>query len=209
MSDGAGEERPLALGWRAEIIVAVAITAGSAVLGGAAGLVWDALAVHPSLRAVLRVRETADRQPMGQDMLFAAVTAVAALLAVLLLVVVGRRWSARPRIDRGLGAVIGLLAGGVAGAVIADAVGHTARHAAFARAYQPLAPHLSAFGRLYLQAFDFKLHALGLLAVWPIAALVVHAVAVQLAPRAADVQAAGRPAGAARLDSLAHRAAAD
>jgi hypothetical protein len=124
---------------------------------------------------------------MGQDVVFAAATAAAGVLAVLLLLAAGR-WAGRRLSTLGPGATLGLAAGGVAGSFVAAALGHARSHPqAFAAAFARLTPHLPAALRAtYVPGFDFSLKAHGLLAVWPLVAVVLHGLLVLFRGGAGD-----------------------
>jgi hypothetical protein len=165
--------------WRREAVVAVWILAFSAALGAVAGLVWSALAEHIPIHALLTDSETADKALIGQDLTFAYVTATAGVLVVGLALALTARHQWRERVV-GPGASIGLALGGVAGAWIADLVGKAQRDPAFSTALHRLGPHLpQLYVDLELAAHQFQLRALGLLLVWPLLAVAVHAVAAR------------------------------
>lgn len=169
------------LSWRSEAVVALWVAAFSAILGQVAGLVWSALAVHTPYRALFTDAAVADKQLIGQDLTFGYVVATAAVIAVALLLWIGRQPGLRGRI-LGPGASLGLVAGGVAGSVVANAVGQLQRDPPLIAALDRLGPQLPAATRtLELAAHQFELRAAGLLMVWPLVAVLVHLAAVSRA----------------------------
>jgi hypothetical protein len=164
-----------------EAAIGVAVAAGCAVLGAAAGLVWAAVAARIPLADQLRGKETADKALIGQDLSFAAVTAVAGVVAVALVLLAGR-WRRGDRIlVRGPGAAAGLALGGIAGSVVAAVVGRASRSPEFTSALARLAPHLPPSVRpVYAAAYAFQLRAAGLVMVWPVVALLLHLLAVRV-----------------------------
>jgi len=160
-----------------ETVVALFVTAYSTLLGGAVGLVWHAVAP----KIALIVTKSAINAPMtykvflSDDLTFALVGVVAGILIVLVLVGIGGDAAHGP------GAVIGLAAGGVLGALVAAHVGHQiGQHALTSTIhhYVPTAP--AAQVKPFIQEVGFTLRwRVGLFA-WPFAAVGVLAGIVAL-----------------------------
>jgi len=165
-----------------ELLVAVLVIALGAAVGIVAGLVWAAVAPHIPVAAQLAGRETANKALVGQDLAFAAVAATAGVVVVALVLAAGGLRDRRGRdLVRGPGAVLGLAIGGLVGAFVADLVGKARRDPGFVSALHRLAPHLPASVQpVYSSAYAFQLRTLGLVVVWPIVAVLVHAIVVRL-----------------------------
>ena len=143
----------------AGVLTAVYVTLSGAV----AGLAWAAVAPKLSRSALVNLSGAMFHPQIGADAWFLLVGGLAGVLcAVAAVLLVG---------EPGPGVVIGLGIGGLAAAIVADRVGylaelHGSTHMAIA-AFRSIgfAPDV---GQL-----DFRVRALGVLTVWPIASLAV------------------------------------
>jgi hypothetical protein len=159
--------------WRGQrdVVLAAVTTLVVALSGSVVGLVWSSLAPKLSITGVIAGSEEPFRAQIGADAWFLLLSTVAGLLcAAVALALRGR----------GPGVVVGLALGGVAAAVVADRVGFLAqRGSTLARLHAlGIAPHGDVLGLV-----DFKVRALGVMAAWPIAALLVHALALAVRHR--------------------------
>lgn len=141
-----------------------------ALLGPAAGLVWSALAPRVSAQALVDGADAAFRPQIGADAWFLLVGGVAGALCTLVALAVGRR--------TGPGLALGLAVGGLAAAFVADRIGYLDDHQSTVMALQAKGAHLNG---MLVAEFDFRIRALGVLTVWPLASLVVLAVVVAVA----------------------------
>jgi hypothetical protein len=160
---------------RAEAVVAVLVAAYSVMLGEVMGLIWPRVAPHIEMLRALEGSEAAAKAVLGDDMWFALLGIVAGLVAVGILLLVGRGAA------RGPGAVLGLAVGGVLGSLVAAHLGHQIQHPSIVAPrlvadLKALAPRLSHHQILgYLNTFDFTLRADAMLLAWPMTAVIVHA----------------------------------
>jgi hypothetical protein len=165
-------------GWiRTEVGLGVLVTAYSALLGGAVGLIWQATAPRIQLAVVIDGSESAARPLIGDDVRLGLLGLIAGVAVAVVVVVSGRGR------DRGPGEVIGLAVGGVLGALVAARVGQLGRHDEMVRTLATIIPGVtSAQTSKLLGYFGFQVRATGVLMLWPIAAVGVHLLAT-----AADV----------------------
>jgi hypothetical protein len=153
--------------WAHEAVVAVAGTLLLALSGAVVGLLWDAAAPKLSFAALAANADQVFRPQIGADAWFLLVTVLAGLVTATVLCLAVRR--------PGPGAAVALGAGGLLGALVADRVGFVAeRHAAVVGLHSVGFP---STGDLVTQV-DFRVHALGVIAGWPLAALAVLGVFV-------------------------------
>lgn len=148
--------------WPHEALVAVVGTLFLALSGAVAGLLWDGVAPKLSFADLAASADQTFRPHIGADAWFLLVTVLAGLVTAVGLCVVVRR--------PGPGAAVALGVGGLLGALVADRVGFVAeRHAAVVGLHSVGFP---ATGDLVTQV-DFRVHALGVIAGWPLAGLAV------------------------------------
>jgi len=165
---------------RAEGVIAVLVTAYSVILGEVMGLIWPRVAPHIQMLRALEGSEAAAKAVLGDDMWFALLGIVAGVVAVGILLLVGRR------AGRGPGAALGLAVGGVLGSMVAAHVGHQIQHPSIVAPrlvadLKALAPRLTHHQILdYLDTFDFTLRAEAMLLAWPATAVIVHAAVLVL-----------------------------
>jgi hypothetical protein len=160
-------ERPRALRPRADATAAGLAAVFTALLGPVAGLVWTAVAPRVDVARAVAGEETAFKAEIGADVWFLAVAVIAGVVAGLVAVTVFRA--------RGPGLLVGLVVGGLGAAFAADRVGYLTDHASTLAAL-----HAAGFARpsrLGVSILDFKVRALGVVAGWPIASIVVVTVA--------------------------------
>ena len=155
-----------------EITTAVVTALYVALLGPVAGLIWSAVAPRLSLRALIANSGAAFHPQIGADAWFLLVGGIAGVLCTVLAVVAGKR--------TGPGLAVGLAVGGLAAAFIADRIGYLHDHQSTVMALRAKGAHLN--GAL-VSELDFRIRALGVLAVWPVASLVVLAVVVAVSGR--------------------------
>jgi len=150
-----------------ELATAVVTVLYVTLLGAAAGLVWSAVAPRLSVRALVNNSDAAFHAQIGADAWFLLVGGIAGALCTLLALALGRR--------DGPGLVVGLAVGGIAAAFVADRVGYLDDHQSTAAALRALGAHP---GGALVSELDFRIRALGVLAAWPVASLLVLAVIV-------------------------------
>ena len=134
----------------------------AALLGAPAGLVWGAAAPKLSIPALAANSDAVFHAQIGADAWFLLVGGVAgALTAVVAMLVIGRESP---------GMAVGLAVGGAVGAIIADRVGYLHERDATRAALAAIGAHPSG---ATISEIDFRIRAVGVLTVWPLAALVV------------------------------------
>lgn len=154
-------ERPIRL--REDLTTVVLTAVFVALSGSVAGLVWAATAPKLAIGRAIQGDEVAFKAQVGADVSFLAVTLVAGVLCTAVAIIVFRA--------RGPGLVTGLAVGGLAAAVIADRVGYLVERAGtLAALHAAGVAHPTSLG---VSLLDFRVRSLGVLAVWPIAAVVV------------------------------------
>jgi len=159
--------------WRQELRDFL-LTACYVVLAGPiVGLLWSAAGPKTDLLRALGGSGVAWKAEVGADVHF-GLLCVAAGTACALAALVMRR--------EGPGTVAGLAAGGLGAAFVADRIGYLLNRG---DTLDLLRAHNVSMGLLDRYGIDpfFKLRALGVVVAWPIAALVVHALAVALRDR--------------------------
>jgi hypothetical protein len=154
---------------RREIVLGLLVTAFSALLGAAVGLIWEAGAPHVRLAAAIDGSESAAKPLIGDDVRLGLLGIIAGIVVAVVVLVVGRHR------ERGPGEVLGLGVGGVLGGLVADRVGDLARHHEMVRAVAAAVPGVtSAQTSRVLGYFGFHVRATGVLMLWPIAAVAVY-----------------------------------
>jgi uncharacterized membrane protein YdcZ (DUF606 family) len=143
-------------------ITAVVTAVYAMVLGAAAGLVWGAVAPKLSVPALAANSDAAFHALIGADAWFLLVGGLAgALVALVAVAFVG---------EPGPEMTVGLALGGLVAAVIADRIGYLSQRGATTDALRALGAHP---GGTLISEIDFRIRALGVLTVWPIASLAV------------------------------------
>ena len=132
------------------------------VLGGAVGLVWAAVAPKLSVPALAAGSDATFRAQVGADAWFLLVGAIAGVVCALMAVA----FAGEP----GPEITIALAVGGMVGAIVADRIGYLSERGATGHALRVLGAHPS--GSL-ISEIDFRVRALGVLTIWPIASLAV------------------------------------
>lgn len=131
-------------------------------LGPAAGLLWTAVAPKLSVPALAAGSDATFRAQIGADAWFLLVGALAgAVCALLAVLALG---------EPGPYVVTGLALGGLAAAFVADRIGYLNERGATSEALRAIGAHPD--GGL-ISEIDFRIRALGVLTVWPIASLAV------------------------------------
>jgi hypothetical protein len=131
-------------------------------LGPAAGLVWAAVAPKLSVPALAAGSDATFRAQIGADAWFLLVGALAgALCALLAALALG---------EPGPHVAAGLAVGGLAAAFVADRVAYLSERGATSHALHAIGAHP---GGALISELDFRIRALGVLTVWPIASLAV------------------------------------
>lgn len=145
---------------RSELVTGLLVAAYAIVLGPVAGLVWAALAPKLSIAALRAGSSVTFQAQIGADAWFLLVGGVAGAVVVLLAVAfVG---------EPGPGVTLGAAIGGLGAAFVADRVGYLSERAATTHALLGAHPDGSVISEI-----DFRLRALGVVTVWPIASLAV------------------------------------
>ena len=138
------------------------------------GLVWAAVGPELPLLPVLSGSGSAYRNEVGADFHFLLLSAAAGLLCAAVAVALRRD---------GPGVLLGLVVGGFGAALVADRVAYLAERGDTLDTLAHLQVSLATLHRYGIDPF-FKVRALGVLVAWPLAALVLHAVALAArAPR--------------------------
>jgi hypothetical protein len=131
-------------------------------VGGAAGLVWAAVAPKLSIPALAAGSDATFRAQVGADAWFLLVAALAGVLCTLLAVAfVG---------EPGPAVTTALAVGGLVAAIVADRIGYLSERGATSHALRAIGAHPD--GSL-ISEIDFRVRALGVLTIWPIASLAV------------------------------------
>jgi hypothetical protein len=176
-----------AVDWRAEAVAGGLITVFSALLGGALGPIWHAVAPRLNLVAANDGSEAATKLLIGDDLWLGLLGIVAGVGCVFLLVITF------PGAARGPGAVIGLAAGGILGSLVAAHVGHQIGHRQMVSALGRTFPDARPGGiKAFLTYYDFRVRAQEVLIGWPVAAVACAG----LVSVAGLVRDTGRPAAA-------------
>jgi hypothetical protein len=142
--------------------------------GPLVGLIWAAVGPAVPLRPVLRGSGSAYRNQVGADFHFLLLSATAGLLCAA--VAVARRRD-------GPGVLLGLVVGGLGAAVVADRVAYLVERGDTLDTLAHLQVSLATLHRYGIDPF-FKVRALGVLVAWPMAAIVLHAIALAARTRA-------------------------
>ena len=145
---------------RNELVTGVLVAMYAVVLGPVAGLVWAALAPKVSIPALRAGSGATFQAQIGADAWFLLVGGLAGV--VVALVAVG--FAGEP----GPGLVVGATVGGLTAAFVADRIGYLSELSATKHAL--LGAHPSG---AVISEIDFRLRALGVVTVWPLASLVV------------------------------------
>jgi hypothetical protein len=168
-------DKPDPVDWRAELRILVLVTAFSALLGEAVGLIWHALAPTVGIVAAAEGSSAATKALIGDDLWLALLGIVAGVVCVALLLVVA------PDAARGPGATVGLAVGGVLGSIVAARVGHLVGHHDLTGVLHASLPHVSGkIDRLILHYFDFTVRAKPVLLGWPFVAILLNTLIVAL-----------------------------
>ncbi len=141
-------------------------------LGPIAGLVWWQLApkqTKHTMTVLLHGSAAPFHVAVDADAWFLLVAAIAGLVTAVVALLL--RWF-------GPGAVAGLAVGGAAAAVVADRVGYLAE-----RGHTIAAMQTAGVAPAAADLLDFKVRALGVIAAWPMVALVVYTVALAMRDR--------------------------
>jgi hypothetical protein len=155
--------------WRQELRDFL-LTASYVVLAGPiVGLLWSAVGPKLDLLKVITGSGVAWKAEVGADVHFALLGSGAGAICAAIAFALRRE---------GPGAVAGLAAGGLGAAFVADRVGYLLNHG-------DMVDLMRAHGITLRPDINpcFEVRALGVVAAWPIAALVVHALAVALRDR--------------------------
>lgn len=161
------------LTWRRDGTEFAVTTVVVVLLGPVAGLVWAAVAPRLDLVGVLRGSEAPYRAEVGADFRFLVVGIVAGALCAAAAGALRRH---------GPGVAAGLAVGGIAAAFVADRVGYLA-----ARGDTLETLHRLGVSARLLESFGVnpfvELRALGVAVAWPLAAVLLHALALGIRSR--------------------------
>jgi uncharacterized membrane protein YdcZ (DUF606 family) len=148
---------------RAREVTGGLLTAVYAMLvGPVVGLVWAALAPKLSIPALAANSDATFHALIGADAWFLLVGGLAGVMVALVAVA----FLGEP----GPAVTAGLAVGGLVAALIADRIGYLSQRGATSDALRALGAHPS--GAL-VSEIDFRIRALGVLTIWPIASLAV------------------------------------
>jgi hypothetical protein len=157
------------VGWELEFVSAAWITVFVTVVGGAAGLIWSALAPKLSIERLAAQSDATFRAQAGADAWFLIVALAAGVVcAVVVCGVFGQR---------GPGAAIGLGLGGALASLVADRIGFLAEHSSTSAALQALGLHPAGS---VVAEIDFRVRALGVLTAWSLASMLALGVAIAI-----------------------------
>ena len=160
--------------WRQELRDFV-LTALYVVLAGPiVGLLWSAAGPKTDLLDALGGSGVAWKAEIGADVHFGLLCVGAGVICAA--IAIGLRRD-------GPGAVAGLAAGGLGASFVADRIGYLLNRADTLDLLRAHNVPLSVLDRFGIDPF-FKLRALGVVVAWPVAALVVHGIAVAMRDRA-------------------------
>ena len=134
-------------------------------LGPAVGLVWGAVGPKLSIPALAANSDAAFHALIGADAWFLLVGGLAGALVVLVAVAVAG--------EPGPGVAGGTALGGQIGAFVADRVGYLSQVSATKHALLGAHP-----GGAVISEIDFRIRALGVVTVWPLASLLVVGVVI-------------------------------
>lgn len=149
------------------------VTVYVALAGPIVGLIWSAASPKVDLIEALAGSGVAWRAEAGADAYFALLCIAAGALCAGIAVACRRD---------GPGAVAGLAAGGLAAAFIAARVGYLLNKSDTLHVLREHGISLSVLDKFGIDPF-FKVRALGVVAVWPMAALIVYMGALALRDR--------------------------
>lgn len=156
------------LQWWAEARAVLLVAVFSALLGGAVGVIWHAMAPHLDIHGVLRGSDSANKALIGDDLWLGFLGIIAGVVCVVILSTVA------PRLIDGPGGQLGLAVGGCLGMLVADRVGHQIGVPGLTTAIRAAYPGASAHGISYVVGvYDFKVRATAMLLSWPITAVLL------------------------------------
>jgi hypothetical protein len=150
-----------------EVIVGMLTTLYVSLFGPVVGLIWTAVSPKLSISALLANSDGVFHAQIGADAWFLLVGGLAGVLSALVAWLV-HRWVLQRHLSAGV--AVGLAVGGALAAIIADRVGYLYERGVTSEALRAIGanPAGSAIAEI-----DFRIRALGVLTVWPLAALVV------------------------------------
>ena len=141
--------------------------------GPIVGLLWSAAGPKTDLLSALGGSGVAWKAEIGADVHFALLCVGAGVICAAIAIALRRE---------GPGAVAGLAIGGLGAAFVADRIGYLLNRADTLELLRAHNVSLSLLDRFGIDPF-FKLRALGVVVVWPVAALVAHGIAVAIRDR--------------------------
>ena len=151
----------------AEVTVATLTALYVALFGPVVGLAWTAVSPKLSIPALLANADGVFHAQIGADAWFLLVGGMAGVLSTLVAWLVHRFVLLR---HLSAGVAVGLAVGGSVAAVVADRVGYLYERGTTSEALRAIGAHASGSA---IAEIDFRIRALGVLTVWPLAALVV------------------------------------
>ena len=152
---------------RKELMTGLIVAAYAILLGPVVGLVWAALAPKVSIASLRAGSGVTFQAQIGADAWFLLVGGVAGALIVLVAVV----FAGEP----GPGVTGGAAIGGLVAAFVADRVGYLSQLSSTKHALLGAHP-----GGDVISEIDFRIRALGVLTVWPLASLLVVGVVIAI-----------------------------
>jgi len=138
-------------------------------VGGAAGLVWAAVAPKLSVPALAAGSDATFRAQVGADAWFLLIAVIAGAVCTLLAVALAG--------EPGPEMAVALAVGGLVAAMVADRIGYLSERGATTVALRAIGAHPD--GSL-ISEIDFRVRALGVLTIWPIASLAVVGVVLAI-----------------------------
>jgi hypothetical protein len=153
---------------------AAVVTAAVTVSGAVVGVIWPSVSPHIALVGAVNGSEATYKALLGDDVRLAQLGLVAGILSVGLLLAVGGRAA------RGSAAVLGLAVGGLLATAVAARVGVLVRQGPMTHEIRGTFPGVSTHSvHLITGYFGFRLRATGVYVVWPVTAVVLHALATR------------------------------
>ena len=143
---------------RSEWVAGAVVATYAVLLGPVAGFVWASLAPKVSIAALRAGSSVTFQAQIGADAWFLLVGALAGAVAVLIAVALYG--------EPGPGVTAGLTVGGLIAAFVADRVGYLNERPSMRHALLGARPT-----GVVISEIDFRLRALGVVTVWPIASL--------------------------------------
>jgi hypothetical protein len=159
-------------GWQDEARDFALTTVFVVLLGPVVGLIWSSVGPKLALVPALRGSASAYRAEVGAVLHFLLRSGAAGLLCAAVAIALRRD---------GPGVLLGLVVGGIGAAIVADRVGFLLNKDSTLDTLRHLGVSLALLDKYGIDPF-FKVRALGVMLAWPLAAVVLYAVALAVRP---------------------------